>query len=194
MLDSVKKLENDYDNFISNRDKQIGDIEDKIDDNTIEINKLKKRLSNPDDIDSYLNINREIEKKQNEISDLKVLKSNLKAKKFDIKTYEKSIIDETNSYLKNKEKEVLNLCKTVDSLNSDIWGVVDKSVNLISEIYRNETKTDRGFWTERDISNELDDKTRFFLKAVVGTSYYRNSYMKEKGEDKWKKTMVHLTW
>ncbi|WP_040397293.1 hypothetical protein [Anaerococcus senegalensis] len=184
MLDSVKKLENDYDNFISNRDKQIGDIEDKIDDNTIEINKLKKRLSNPDDIDSYLDINREIEKKQKEINDLKVLKSNLKAKKFDIKAYEKSVIDETTSYLKNKEKEVLNLCKTVDSLNSDVWSVVNKSTDLIGDIYRNETKTDKGYWTERNISNELDDQTRFFLKNIVETSYYRNRYMKEKGEDK----------
>lgn len=194
MLESVKKLENDYDNFISNRDKQIGDIEDKIDDNTIEINKLKKRLSNPDDIDSYLDINREIEKKQKEINNLKVLKSNLKSKKFDIKAYEKSVIDETTSYLKNKEKEVLNLCKTADSLHSDVWGVVDKSVNIIGQIYRNETKTDKGYWTERNISNEIDDQTRFFLKDVVETSYYRNRYMKEKGEDKCKKTRVSLTW
>lgn len=194
MLDSVKKLENDYDNFISNRDKQIGDIEDKIDDNNIEINKLKKKLSNPDDIDSYLNINREIEKKQKEINDLKVLKSNLKAKKFNVKAYEKSVIDETTSYLKNKEKEVLDLCKTADSLNSDIWGVVDKSVNLIYEIYKNETMTDKGLWTERNISNNLDDQTRFFLKDIVDTSYYRNHYMKDKGEDKCKKTRVRLTW
>ncbi|MDU5085604.1 MAG: hypothetical protein E6235_00990 [Anaerococcus vaginalis] len=194
MLDSVKKLENDYDNFISNRDKQIGDIEDKIDDNTIEINKLKKRLSNPDDIDSYLDINREIEKKQKEINNLKVLKSNLKAKKFDIKAYEKSVIDETTSYLKNKEKEVLELCKTVDSLNSDVWGVFSKSVNLIGQIYRNETRTDKGYWTERNISNEIDDQTRFFLKDVVDTSYYRNYYMKDKGENKCKKSRVRLTW
>lgn len=194
MLDSVKKLENDYDNFISNRDKQIGDIEDKIDDNNIEINKLKKRLSNPKDIDSYLDVNREIEKKQKEISDLKVLKSNVKSKKFDVKAYEKSVIDETKSYLKNKEKEVLDLCKTVDSLNSDVWGVVDKSVNLIYEIYRNETMTDKGLWTERNISNNLDDQTRFFLKDIVETSYYRNRYMKDKGEDKCKKTRVRLTW
>lgn len=194
MLDSVKKLENDYDNFISNRDKQIGDIEDKIDDNTIEINKLKKRLGNPDDIDSYLDINREIEKKQKEINNLKVLKSNLKAKKFDIKTYEKSVIDETTSYLKNKEKEVLDLCKTVDSLNSDVWGVFSKSVNLIGQIYRNETRTDKGYWTERNISNEIDDQTRFFLKDVVETSYYRNRYMKDKGENKCKKSRVRLTW
>ncbi|PMC82501.1 hypothetical protein [Anaerococcus hydrogenalis] len=194
MLDSVKKLENDYDNFISNRDKQIGDIEDKIDDNNIEINKLKKKLSDPKDIDSYLDINREIEKKQKEINDLKVLKSNLKAKKFNVKAYEKSVIDETTSYLKNKEKEVLDLCKTADSLNSDIWGVVDKSVNLIHEIYRNETMTDKGYWTERNISNEIDDQTRFFLKDVVDTSYYRNHYMKDKGEDKCKKTRVRLTW
>ena len=194
MLDSVKKLENDYDNFISNRDKQIGDIEDKIDDNNIEINKLKKKLSDPKDIDSYLDINREIEKKQKEINDLKVLKSNLKAKKFNVKAYEKSVIDETTSYLKNKEKEVLDLCKTADSLNSDIWGVVDKSVNLIYEIYKNETMTDKGLWTERNISNNLDDQTRFFLKDIVDTSYYRNRYMKDKGEDKCKKTRVRLTW
>lgn len=190
----MKKLENDYDNFISNRDKQIGDIEDKIDDNNIEINKLKKKLSDPKDIDSYLDINREIEKKQKEINDLKVLKSNLKAKKFNVKAYEKSVIDETTSYLKNKEKEVLDLCKTADSLNSDIWGVVDKSVNLIYEIYKNETMTDKGLWTERNISNNLDDQTRLFLKDIVDTSYYRNRYMKDKGEDKCKKTRVRLTW
>lgn len=194
MLDSVKKLENDYDNFISNRDKQIGDIEEKIDDNNIEINKLKKKLSDPKDIDSYLDINREIEKKQKEISDLKVLKSNVKAKKFDVKAYEKSVIDETKSYLKNKEKEVLDLCKTIDDLNSDVWGVVDNSVNLIGQIYRNETMTDKGYYTERNISNELDDQTRFFLKDIVDTSYYRNCYMKDKGEDKCKKTRVRLTW
>lgn len=194
MLDSVKKLENDYDNFISNRNKQIGDIEDKIEDNIIEINKLKKRLSDPEDIDSYLDVNREIEKKQKEISDLKVLKSNLKAKKFDLKSYEKSVIDETKSYLKNKEKEVLNLCKTIDGLHSDVWGVVDKSVNLIGQIYRNETITDKGYYTERNISNELDDQTRFFLKDIVDTYYYKNHYLKDKGVDKCKKTRTFFNW
>lgn len=184
MLESIKRLEDNYNEFIEDKNRNLKETISEIKSTKDDLEILNTRLAKCTNVDEYKELSKEISEQENNLESLENFKNKIENTKFDYVGCEKEIIKELNGYLENKDSEIKELCQLIQKLHSEICDPVDEATSLVSTIYTNETKTSNGYWEDRNISNEIKCESRFFLKDIVETYYYMNYYQNNQNDNR----------